>query len=87
MSAGVATASAPGLKPSEDMEAAPMVTQTDTGVSEMDEDLYTRLKTLQRQLEFLEIQVSNENFLSFEHPMVYLRRPTLFPLLATNSFV
>ena len=35
----------------------PMDVDLETGVEEEDDDLYTRLKTLQRQLEFYEIQV------------------------------
>lgn len=35
----------------------PMDMDLETGVEEEDDDLYTRLKTLQRQLEFYEIQV------------------------------
>ncbi len=35
----------------------PMDVDFETGVEEEDDDLYTRLKTLQRQLEFYEIQV------------------------------
>ena len=35
----------------------PLDMELDTGVEEEDDDLYTRLKTLQRQLEFYEIQV------------------------------
>jgi hypothetical protein len=35
----------------------PMDADLGTGVEEEDDDLYTRLKTLQRQLEFYEIQV------------------------------
>lgn len=35
----------------------PMDIELETGVEEEDDDLYTRLKTLQRQLEFYEIQV------------------------------
>jgi len=35
----------------------PMDMDLETGVEEEDNDLYTRLKTLQRQLEFYEIQV------------------------------
>jgi hypothetical protein len=55
MSAAVATAKATDIKPAEADEAM----QVDsTGIDSANEDLYTRLKTLQRQLEFLEIQVS-----------------------------
>ena len=35
----------------------PVDMDLETGVEEEDDDLYTRLKTLQRQLEFYEIQV------------------------------
>ncbi len=35
----------------------PVDMDLETGVEEEDNDLYTRLKTLQRQLEFYEIQV------------------------------
>ncbi len=35
----------------------PMDMDLETGAEEEDNDLYTRLKTLQRQLEFYEIQV------------------------------
>lgn len=54
MSAGVVTAKATDVVLSEPEE----VMQVDSVVPpNQDEDLYTRLKTLQRQLEFLEIQV------------------------------
>ena len=54
MSAAVATVKASDVKPPEDGDRM----QLDTVVMEgTEEDLYTRLKTLQRQLEFLEIQV------------------------------
>lgn len=36
----------------------PIDMEMDTGADDGDEDLYTRLKTLQRQLEFYEIQVT-----------------------------
>ena len=39
------------------LQDEPMELDLETGVEEEDEDLYTRLKTLQRQLEFYEIQV------------------------------
>ena len=39
------------------LQDEPMDMDLETGVEEEDEDLYTRLKTLQRQLEFYEIQV------------------------------
>jgi hypothetical protein len=56
MSAAVATAKATDIKPAEVEEAM----QVDAaGLDSTNEDLYTRLKTLQRQLEFLEIQVSS----------------------------
>jgi hypothetical protein len=46
------------------------------------DDLYTRLKTLQRQLEFLEIQVSISHLLQFllshqKYPVIALQ--SLFP--------
>lgn len=54
MSAAVATAKATDVRPAEAEEAM----QVDAaGPDVAQEDLYTRLKTLQRQLEFLEIQV------------------------------
>ena len=54
MSAAVATAKATDVRPAETEEAM----QVDTAGSDVvQEDLYTRLKTLQRQLEFLDIQV------------------------------
>jgi hypothetical protein len=54
MSAAVATAKATDIKPAEVEEAM----QVDAaGTDSNNEDLYTRLKTLQRQLEFLDIQV------------------------------
>ncbi|KAG7667174.1 hypothetical protein Ndes2526B_g04320 [Nannochloris sp. 'desiccata'] len=53
MSAAVATAKVTDIKPAEVEEAM----QVDAaGIDSANEDLYTRLKTLQRQLEFLEIQ-------------------------------
>lgn len=58
MSAGVATAqykSTDGQLGQQDEVAEQM--QVDAVVTEADEDLYTKLKTLQKQLEFLEIQV------------------------------
>jgi hypothetical protein len=55
MSAGVATAKMTDVTPAETEEAM----QVDAGIDSASEDLYTRLKTLQRQLEFLEIQVSS----------------------------
>jgi len=56
MSAAVATAKISDVKPAETEEAM----QVDaSGIDSAGEDLYTRLKTLQRQLEFLEIQVSS----------------------------
>jgi hypothetical protein len=55
MSGAVATASAAALKPAQvdrmAVDAAP------SGQEAAEEDTYSRLKTLQRQLEFLEIQV------------------------------
>ena len=41
---------------------------TGSGSSEGQEDLYTKLKTLQRQLEFLEIQVSDRSPFRGLHP-------------------
>ncbi len=60
MSAGVATAKAADVQVRQQDDAAEQM-QVDTAqvaAAEGDEDLYTKLKTLQRQLEFLEIQVS-----------------------------
>ena len=54
MSAAVATAKATDVIPAEVDEA--MQVDVASG-DDAGEDLYTRLKTLQRQLEFLEIQV------------------------------
>jgi hypothetical protein len=54
MSAGVATAKAADVQPAEEADRM----QVDAHIDGPEEDLYTRLKTLQRQLEFLEIQVS-----------------------------
>jgi hypothetical protein len=54
MSAGVATAQAMDIvKPGEQAERMQVEER-----SEVQGDLYARLKTLQRQLEFLEIQVT-----------------------------
>jgi hypothetical protein len=60
MSAGVATAKARDVQMRQQDEAAEQM-HVDSGrdAAEGDEDLYTKLKTLQRQLEFLEIQVSS----------------------------
>ncbi|GAB4818309.1 hypothetical protein N2152v2_005355 [Parachlorella kessleri] len=58
MSAGVATAKAADVQVRQQDDAAEQM-QVDTAqvaAAEGDEDLYTKLKTLQRQLEFLEIQ-------------------------------
>ena len=41
----------------QDDAAEQMQVETSVAAAEGDEDLYTKLKTLQRQLEFLEIQV------------------------------
>jgi hypothetical protein len=56
MSGAIATAKASeALQTSEEVER--MQTDAFAGPGIADEDLYTRLKSLQRQLEFLEIQV------------------------------
>lgn len=55
MSAGVATAKAAELPVADDVERMQLDTPSPDG---QEEDLYTRLKTLQRQIEFLDIQVS-----------------------------